>query len=98
MNCWSPLNLMTAVVSTAVPAAPMRLLLPVAFVVSTGMAALGWLEDRFSHARRITAAGRRPQTIESWSIHVGIIAIVALVMLLAEFGSLLPACWAGDLR
>ena len=25
MNCWSPINIMTAVVSTAVPAAPMRL-------------------------------------------------------------------------
>ena len=30
MNCWSPLNVMTAVVSTAVPAAPMHLLRPVA--------------------------------------------------------------------
>ena len=46
MNCWSPLNIMTAVVSTAVPAAPMPLLLPIAFVVAVGMAALGWLEDR----------------------------------------------------
>jgi hypothetical protein len=51
MNCWSPLNLMTAVVSTAVPAAPMRLLLPIAFVASIGMAAIGWLEDRLSAVR-----------------------------------------------
>jgi hypothetical protein len=56
MNCWSPLNIMTAVVSTAVPAAPMPLLLPIAFVVSVGMAALGWLEDRLSAARRATRA------------------------------------------
>src|SRR6202000_1962786 len=46
MNCWSPLNIMTAVVSTAVPAAPLGRLLPIAFVVAIGMAALGWLEDR----------------------------------------------------
>ena len=60
MNCWNPINLMTAVVSTAVPAAPMRLLLPVAFVVSVGMAALGWLEDRVSAARAATRAAARP--------------------------------------
>lgn len=89
MNCWSPLNLMTAVVSTAVPAAPMRLLLPVAFVVSVGMAVLGWLEDRFSFARLATAGGTRPVTTDTWSVHLGIIGIVALVMLLAEAGSLL---------
>ena len=57
MNCWNPINLMTAVVSTAVPAAPMRLLLPIAFVVSVGMAALGWLEDRLSAARLQTRGG-----------------------------------------
>jgi hypothetical protein len=88
MNCWNPLNLMTVVVSTAVPAAPMRLLLPVAFVVSIGMAVLGWLEDRFSVARLATAGGGRPQSTDSWFIHLGIVAIVALVMLLAELGSL----------
>lgn len=90
MNCWSPLNLMTAVVSTAVPAAPMRLLLPVAFVVSIGMAAIGWLEDRLSAARLLTSrtAGPRPRTLESWSIHIPIIALVGLVMLLAELGSI----------
>jgi hypothetical protein len=89
MNCWSPLNLMTAVVSTAVPAAPMRMLLPIAFVVSIGMAAIGWLEDRYSAARLLTvrSPGNRPVTTESWSIHLRIIALVAAVMLLAELGS-----------
>ena len=114
MNCWSPLNIMTAVVSTAVPAAPMPLLLPIAFVVSVGMAALGWLEDRLSAARRATRAplslapsGAPPSRAPSgatlshapsgatlsrapsgatdpWSIHLGIVALVGLVMLLAE--------------
>jgi hypothetical protein len=94
MNCWSPLNLMTAVVSTAVPAAPMRLLLPIAFVVAIGMAAIGWLEDRLSAVRLLasrpaTPAAARPHTTESWSIHLCIVALVALVMLLAELGSIL---------
>jgi hypothetical protein len=89
MNCWNPLNLMTAVVSTAVPGAPMGLLLPAAFVVSIGMATLGWLEDRFSFARLATAGGRRPETTESWFIHLRIVALVAVVMLLAELGGLL---------
>jgi hypothetical protein len=95
MNCWSPLNIMTAVVSTAVPAAPMQRLLPLAFIVAVGMAALGWLEDRLSGARRDTntllarANGETASLVPSvgtdpWSIHLGIIALVALVMLLAE--------------
>jgi hypothetical protein len=88
MNCWSPLNLMTAVVSTAVPAAPMRMLLPIAFVVSIGMAVIGWLEDRLSAARVATSGGKRPVTTESWSIHLRILALVGLVMLLAELGSI----------
>jgi len=87
MNCWSPLNLMTAVVSTAVPEAPMRLLMPIAFVVSIGMAALGWLEDRLSAARRTTGGGARPVSRESWTVHLRIVALVGLVMLLAEAGS-----------
>ena len=65
MNCWNPINLMTAVVSTAVPAAPMRLLLPIAFVVSIGMAALGWLEDRVSAARAATRGATRPESHRS---------------------------------
>jgi hypothetical protein len=95
MNCWSPLNIMTAVVSTAVPAAPMPLLLPIAFVVAVGMASLGWLEDRLSAARRAARAplsrtpsdappGAPSAATDPWSIHLGIIALVALVMLLAE--------------
>ena len=89
MNCWSPLNLMTAVVSTAVPAAPMRLLLPIAFCVSVGMAAIGWLEDHFSALRSATTGGSRPRTIESWAIHLRVVALVGAVMLLAELGSAL---------
>jgi hypothetical protein len=84
MNCWSPINIMTAVVSTAVPAAPMRLLLPLAFVVSVGMAALGWIEDRLSAARLQARGGARPDTSERWTIHLRTIALVLLVMLLAE--------------
>ena len=84
MNCWSPINIMTAVVSTAVPAAPMRLLLPIAFVVSVGMTALGWVEDRLSGARLRTPGGPRPATTESWAIHWRIVALIVLVMMLAE--------------
>jgi hypothetical protein len=84
MNCWNPINIMTAVVSTAVPAAPMRLLLPIAFVVSVGMTALGWIEDRLSGARLRTRGGPRPATTESWAIHWRIVALIVLVMLLAE--------------
>lgn len=87
MNCWSPLNLMTAVVSTAVPAAPMRLLLPIAFVVSLGMTALGWLEDRLTAPRRAGPAAVRPHSVDGWAIHLRILALVLLVMLLAELGS-----------
>lgn len=89
MNCWSPLNLMTAVVSTAVPAAPMRMLLPIAFIASIGMAAIGWLEDRVSAARLATSGGTRPVTADSWSVHLGIVALVGLVMLLSEVGSII---------
>jgi hypothetical protein len=84
MNCWSPLNIMTAVVSTAVPTAPMGLLLPVAFVASLGFMALGWLEDFLSATR---GGGIQPATSETWAIHLRIVALVALVMLLAECGS-----------
>ena len=84
MNCWSPINIMTAVVSTAVPAAPIRLLLPIAFVVSVGMTALGWVEDRLSGARLRTRGGPRPATTESWTIHWRIVALILVVMLLAE--------------
>jgi hypothetical protein len=90
MNCWSPINIMTAVVSTAVPAAPMRLLMPLAFVVAAGMATLGWVEDRVSGARlRTRGGGARPATTESWLIHSRIIGLILLVMLLAEGTALL---------
>jgi hypothetical protein len=75
---------MTAVVSTAVPAAPMRLLLPLAFVVSAGMTALGWIEDRLSGARLQTRGASRPVTSESWTIHWRIVGLILLVMALAE--------------
>ncbi len=84
MNCWSPLNIMTAVVSTAVPAAPMRMLLPIGFVASLGFMMLGWLEDRLSAPR---GGGIQPATSETWAIHLRIVALVALVMLLAEGSS-----------
>jgi hypothetical protein len=87
MNCWSPLNLMTAVVSTAVPGAPMRLLMPIAFIVSIGMSVLGWLEDRLSAARLATAGGTPPRTSETWAVHLRILGLVLLVLVLAEGGN-----------
>ena len=83
MNCWSPLNVMTAVVSTAVPGAPMGWLMPIALVVSVLMGALGWLDDRLANPRSAVSPGR-PAVSGNWSIHLGIIALVALVMVLAE--------------
>ncbi len=88
MNCWSPLNIMTAVVSTAVPGAPMARLLPIAFVVSVGMCGLGWLDDRLANPRTANPAAR-PASRDGWSVHLGIIALVGLVMALAEGGSAL---------
>jgi hypothetical protein len=88
MNCWSPLNLMTAVVSTAVPAAPMRALMPLAFVISLGMMGLGWLEDRLAAARRGSPTDPPQSTAESWTVHLGVVALVLMVLLLAEAGSL----------
>ncbi len=88
MNCWSPLNIMTVVVSSAVPAAPMRLLLPIAFVVSLGLLALGWLDDHLRGRRAPARTAGRPRTPERWSIHLRIVALVALVMGLAELTGL----------
>lgn len=88
MNCWSPLNIMTAVVSTAVPGAPMRLLMPFAFLVSLATMAAGWLEDRRSAARLAARLppGRSPPPAsdERWSVHLRIAGLVLLVMALAE--------------
>ena len=89
MNCWSPLNLMTVVVSTAVPAAPMRILLPLAFVVSLLLTALGWLEDRMAANRRGDVVERLGETRESWTVHAPIVALVLAVMVVAETGSIL---------
>jgi hypothetical protein len=83
MNCWSPLNIMTAVVSTAVPAAPMRLLLPVAFVAAQVMLALGWLMDRIGAGTSADAARMLGRT-GGWTVHLGLVALVLLVMALAE--------------
>jgi hypothetical protein len=83
MNCWSPLNLMTAVVSTAVPGAPMRLLLPIAFVVSVGMGAIGWIDDRL-HTPPRAGAPSPPASAENWPIHLRVVGLVALVMALSE--------------
>ncbi|MDE2580041.1 MAG: hypothetical protein KGL52_00245, partial [Rhodospirillales bacterium] len=83
MNCWSPLNVMTAVVATAVPAAPMHLLLPAAFVVAMGMLALGWAEDRLLWRRRPEPAPETPAD-GGWAVHLRLVALVGLVMALAE--------------
>jgi len=80
MNCWSPLNIMTAVVSTAVPAADLRPLMPVGFVVSLGMMAAGWWLDRGERGEEgVTAASG-----EGWAVHLRVVGLVLLVMGLAE--------------
>ncbi|MGH7042397.1 MAG: hypothetical protein ACREFY_09715 [Acetobacteraceae bacterium] len=83
MNCWSPLNVMTAVVATAVPAAPMHLLLPAGFVVAMAMLALGWAEDRMRWRRR-PEPGVGAHPADGWAIHLRLVALVGLVMALAE--------------
>lgn len=88
MNCWNPLNLMTAIVSTAVPAAPMRMLMPAAFAVSVVMTLIGWLDDRRTGA----VAGSAPPAVRGgWAIHLRIIALIAAVMAACELTSL----WLG---
>ena len=88
MNCWSPLNLMTAIVSTAVPLAPMRTLIPFAFAAALVMSVAGWLEDRI-RGRADPETSALAQTTERWSVHLGVIGLVALVLVLAEASSLL---------
>ena len=88
MNCWNPLNLMTVIVSTAVPAAPMRALIPAALLVSVGLMVLGWAEDRVAAARSATRDVVPPDTKEGWSIHLRMVALVLGVMVLAEAASL----------
>ncbi|MGC8477114.1 MAG: hypothetical protein ACP5NP_12235 [Acetobacteraceae bacterium] len=87
MNCWSPLNVMTAVVSTAVPAAPMGRLVPLGFLAALAMGAAGWAEDRLRFRARPEPALAPPG---GWAVHLRLIGLVALVMALAEaVGSLL---------
>ena len=86
MNCWSPLNLMTAIVTTAIPAAPMRALLPVAFLAALGMTAIGWLDDRIGGGRANT--GLESVSNDTWWVHARIVALVALVLVLSEAASL----------
>lgn len=80
MNCWSPLNIMTAVVSAAVPAADMRPLMPVAFLMAMGMLGVAWWEAQ----RGAAAEAPGVASGEKWSIHLRIVALVLLVMALAE--------------
>ena len=87
MNCWSPLNIMTAVVSTAVPAADLRPLMPVGFVVSLGMMAAGWWLDRGERGE----AGVTAASGEGWAVHLRVVGLVLLVMGLAEA----VAAWGG---
>lgn len=84
MNCWSPLNIMTAVVSSAVPGARFGLLIPLAFGVAVVILAAGWAVDRASAARLATRGGTRPATEERWSIHMRIVALVLCVFAAAE--------------
>jgi len=82
MNCWAPLNLMSVVVSAAVPSAPMLLLLPFAFVVAQLMLAVGWAEDRWLH--RGADEPSRGAGTEGWRVHLGIVGLVLLVTVAAE--------------
>ncbi len=82
MNCWSPLNIMTVVVSAAVPAANLRPIMPVAFVMAMLLLLAGWLVDRLEAARSADRDGAASS--ERWAIHLRIVAIVGVVVLLAE--------------
>jgi len=83
MNCWNPLNLMTVVVSTAFPQAPMRALVPFAFLLSLGLMVVGWLDDRLRHARLTSTAATG-----GWSMHLRLVALVLSVMAASELASL----------
>jgi hypothetical protein len=74
MNCWSPLNIMTVVVSTAVPAARMGQLVPIAFLLATIMLAIGWWLDR-GHGTEPPV----PADPGGWRQHLGIVALVGIV-------------------
>jgi len=81
MNCWSPLNIMTVVVSAAVPTADLRPILPIAFAAAMLLLLAGALVDRWGSSG---TPGTAPPSGERWPIHLRILAIVALVMAVAE--------------
>ena len=79
MNCWSPLNIMTAVVSAAVPGANLWPLLPAGFAVAMLMLGIGvWLDRRLPMVEETTRPSR-----ERWTIHFAVVGLVALVSALA---------------
>ncbi len=82
-NTWNPLNVMTAVVTTAVPTAPMRFLLPFAFVFALLMLAIGWAEDRLRWRGRPEPAPAS-KAADGWGVHARLVGLVAFVMLAAE--------------
>ena len=87
MNCWNPLGIMTGVVFTAFPAAPMRALLPIGLLAAFGMYGLGWLEDRMTSAGFATAGATRPATVERWTVHLRIFALVVGVTVASELAT-----------
>ncbi len=75
MNCWSPLNIMTAVVSAAVPSANLWPLLPAGFAVAMVMLAIGiWLDRRMKMAPDAAATSQ-----DHWTIHLVVVGLVVLV-------------------
>lgn len=91
MNCWAPLNLMTVVVAAAFPDAPMWRLLPFALSFALLALAVGWAEDRLRG--RGGEAAAPPATTERWSVHLGILGLIAGVTLVAEL-----VAWIGGVR
>ncbi len=82
VNAWNPLNVMTAVVTTAVPAAPMRLLMPLGLIAALLMMAIGWAEDRWRWRRQGERAAS-PAVAIGWAEPLRLIGLVGLVMALA---------------
>ncbi len=80
MNCWSPLNIMTVVVGAAVPSADLRPVMPLAFAAAMALLLAGAVVDRWEGPSDAAAS----RTAERWTIHLRIVAIVALVMAVAE--------------
>jgi hypothetical protein len=83
MNCWNPLNLMTVVVTTAIPTAPMHVLAPLGLGMALLFMAVGFLEDRLTHPSPPSAAA-----VPGWRVHLRLILLVGLVMGAAELASL----------